>query len=175
MAGRSGRGRDCPCASGELTGEIEVVRVSQPPESKTAKHSSGLQITERTHAKPSGDVLVPHYCTLEGFAQEASDSSGVEIALLSPLTRLQVQTQNTLYRLTLIDTRESVVLIEGGRFFTERSEVHLCGSSYGGTLIKISWIGVGMRMELLSHGRRIVTSPVVFVETLDDDDLPGPF
>lgn len=149
--------------------------MSRPPESKTAKHSSGLQITERTHAEASGEVLIPRYCTLEGFAQEASDTSGVETALLSPLTRLEVQTQNTLYRLTLIDAGESVVLINGGRFFSEPTEVHLCGSSYGGTLIKLSWIGIGMRMELLSHGRRIVTSPVVFVETLDDDDLPGPF
>ena len=149
--------------------------MSQPPAGKTTKQASGLQLAVRTHAGASSDVLVPRYCTLEGFAQETTDCSGVEVAGLSPLTRLQVQTQNTLYELTLIDPLESVVLIQGGRFFTEPSEAHLCGSSYGGTLIKLSWIGLGMRMELASQGRRIVTSPVEIVEMLDDNDLPGPF
>ncbi len=149
--------------------------MSRPPASKTTKQTAGLEVATRTHSGAPGDVLVPRYCTLEGFAQETSDSSGVEIAQLGPLTRLQVQTQNTLYQLTLIDPMESVVLIQGGRFFTVPSEAHLCGSSYGGTLIKLSWIGLGMRMELASRGRRIVTSPVVIVETLDDVDLPGPF
>ncbi len=149
--------------------------MSRPPVGKTTKHATGLQVETRTHAGASSDVLVPRYCTLEGFAQETSDSSGVEIARLSPLTRLQVQTQNTLYKLTLIDPMESVVYIQGGRFFSEPSEAHLCGSSYGGTLIKLSWIGLGMRMELASQGRRIVTSPVEIVELLDDSDLPGPF
>jgi hypothetical protein len=31
-----------------------------------------------------------------------------------------------------------------------------------------------MRMEILSQGRRVVTSPVLAVETVADTSLPGP-
>jgi hypothetical protein len=98
----------------------------------------------------------------------------VEIGDLLPLTKLNVQTHNSSYHVTLLDPCESIALVQGGRYFQEPAEVYLCGSSYGGTLLKTSWIGFGMRMEILSQGRRVVTSPVLAVETIADTSLPGP-
>ena len=119
-------------------------------------------------------LSVPRHCTLDGFTHETSTRGGVEIGHLRPLTKLNVQTHNSFYHVTLLDPSESIALVQGGRYFQEPSEVYLCGSSYGGTLLKMSWIGFGMRMEILSQGRRVVTSPVLAVETVADTLLPGP-
>lgn len=128
-----------------------------------------------TKTTSGGHFSVPRHCTLDGFARETSRHRGVEVAHLPPLTRLNIWTQNSFYRLTLLDPHESKAIVQGGRFFSEPSDVHFCGSSYGGTLLKMSWIGIGMRLELLSEGRRIITSPVISVEKRDDASLPGPF
>jgi hypothetical protein len=131
--------------------------------------------TERTGAIETDELLVPRRCTLDGFAEEASRRGGVDLAELPALSRLDVQTQNTDYEVVLLEPLESKVLVRGGRFFPESTEAYLCGSSYGGNLLKVSWIGVGMRLEVMREGRRIVTSSVQSVSLLDDTNLPGPF
>lgn len=139
-----------------------------------SKNEPMLDWSETTRAE-SARYALPRHCTLEGFAQETSRRGGVEISELRPLTKIQVQTHNTSYQITLLTPRESRALVQGGRFFVEPTEAYVCGASYGGTLLKMSWILFGMRLELLANGRRIVTSPVVSAETVDDASLPGPF
>ena len=121
------------------------------------------------------ELLVPRRCTLDGFAEESTQQGGVDLAELPALTRLHVRTQNTVYQVILLSPGESKVLIQGGRFFIEPTESYFCGSSYGGNLLKVSWVGLGMRIEVMREGRRIVTSIVQSVHVLDDSDIPGPF
>ena len=128
-----------------------------------------------TESTTAAHFAVPRHCTLDGFAQETSRRGGVETGHLPPLTKLNISTQNSYYQLTLLNPGESTAVVQGGRFFTKPSKVYFCGSSYGGTLLKMSWIGIGMRLELMSNGRRIITSPVISVDPLDDESLPGPF
>jgi hypothetical protein len=123
----------------------------------------------------SQELLVPRHCTLDGFAEESARLGGVDLADLDPLTRLKVKTQNTHYRVTLLSPAEAKVLVQGGRFFAEPTPAYLCGSSYGGNLLMVAWVGVGMRIEVMREGRRIVTSVVQSVEGMDDSDIPGPF
>ena len=130
---------------------------------------------ERTAAHESQEVLVPRRCTLDGFAEEATLRGGLDLTELPPLTRLDVRTENTNYEVVLLSPFESKVLIRGGRFFPETVESYLCGSSYGGNLLKVSWVGVGMRLEVMREGRRIVTSTVQSVDVHDEEELPGPF
>ena len=143
--------------------------------SKAEKTETTTAWVDDTRAGKENQVAVPRHCTLDGFAQETALRGGLKIAGLAALTRLDVQTHNTHYRIILLDPSESTAIVQGGRFFANPSEVYLCGSSYGGTLLKMAWIGYGMRMEIMSEGRRIVTSPVVNIETVDDSDLPGPY
>jgi len=131
--------------------------------------------SKQTTAPETDDLLVPRRCTLDGFAEEACRGGGVDLAELPALTRLDVRTQNTTYEVILLNPLESKVLIRGGRFFTTPTESYLCGSSYGGNLLKMSWVGVGMRLEVMREGRRIVTSTVESVNFLDDTSLTGPF
>jgi hypothetical protein len=41
----------------------------------------------------------------------------------------------------------------------------------GGNLLKIGWIGVGLRMEIVAEGRRIVTTAVRSI--IRRDDIPS--
>ena len=42
---------------------------------------------------------------------------------------------------------------------------HFSGASVGGSFLKVGSIGIGLRMEILVDGRRIVTSPVRDIST----------
>lgn len=103
-------------------------------------------------------ILVQRRATLEGFTHDVAGVEGVDLRDLEPLTVLRVRTRNSLYRIVVSDG--SRVLVQGGAFFPEHTTGHLSGSGFGGSLLKLGWIGVGLRMEFLAGERRIVTSRV---------------
>ena len=51
---------------------------------------------------------------------------------------------------------------------------HFSGASVGGSFLKVGWIGIGLRMEILVDGRRIVTSPVRDISTAGSRQQPRP-
>jgi hypothetical protein len=113
--------------------------------------SSGIRpvVSERTVVARAG--------TLDGFA-EAAAGPGLALRQLEPLTALSVYTRNTHYRIVV--TRGDEILIQGGTFFPDPTPAHLEGSSVGGSLLKVGWIGVGLRLEIRAGGQRIVTTSV---------------
>lgn len=116
--------------------------------------------------RPLVDRAVPtEAATLDGFAA-ATSGPGVSLRLLEPLTELTVQTRNTCYRIVV--SHEADIVIQGGAFFPDPTRAHVEGSSVGGNLLKIGWIGVGLRMEIVAEGRRIVTTAVRSIVRRDD-------
>jgi len=111
-------------------------------------------------------ALVPRVCTLDGFAASASSSQGVSLGDLDPITTLAVRTMNSLYRIIVVQP-PTRVLVQGGEFFPEPTEASLSGSSFGGSCLKMAWIGRGFCMEIYGPAGRIVTSPVRSIDTLD--------
>lgn len=103
--------------------------------------------------------------TLDGFAVAAS-GPGVALRSLEPLTELNVHTRNTCYRIVI--SRDADIVIQGGAFFPDPTHAHVEGASLGGNLLKVGWIGVGLRMEILAQGRRIVTTAVRSIVRHDD-------
>lgn len=81
---------------------------------------------------------------------------GVSLADLEPLTTLLVRTANSLYRIIVL--RGATVLVKGGRSFPEITRGDLF--SFGVNVLRVGWIGVGLRMEIHSGKRSIVTTPV---------------
>lgn len=121
-----------------------------------------------TRIESSGDttttsVLVPRAATIEGFVEASSATDGIHLRDLEPLTTLHVRTCNSHYRIVI--SRETAVFVEGGRFFHEATDARVEGSSFGGSFLKLGWIGVGLCMEILARGQRIVTSPVRSITT----------
>ncbi|PYR49218.1 MAG: hypothetical protein DMF89_13215 [Acidobacteria bacterium] len=98
--------------------------------------------------------------TLDGFVADVCrpGSQGLRLPSLQPLTRLMVTTRNTTYH--IVARGGTKVLVKGGRFFPQYTDARLAGSGHGGSLLKLDWIAIGLRMELWSDGRAIVTSPV---------------
>ncbi len=135
---------------------------------------SDLVTTTSLETEQSREILVPRYCTLSGFTEATSELRGLHIGSLAPVTRLAVTTSNTEYKITVIEPRDWKVLVQGGRFFPTERLAYLCGSGFGGTLLKVAWIGIGLCCELSTEGQRVVTSPVQHLRILTDD-LPGPF
>ena len=135
---------------------------------------SDLVTTTSLETEQSREILVPRHCTLSGFTEVTSELRGLHIGSLAPVTRLAVTTSNTEYKITVVEPRDWKVLVQGGRFFPTERLAYLCGSGFGGTLLKVAWIGVGLCCELLTEGQRVVTSPVQNFRILTDD-LPGPF
>lgn len=99
----------------------------------------------------------------------------MRVSELEAITILLVRTQNTLYRMVVVDPPSPRILIQGGRFFPEPTAARFSGSSVGGSLLAIAWLGVGLRMEISFDGRRILTSPVRSVRIERPAALPGPF
>ena len=118
---------------------------------------------------------LPSACTLSGFTAQSLGQEGVDVQSLDPLTRLRVRTQNSTYEVWVVDPQQWSVFIRGGSFFPTPTPATLCGSGYGGSLLKVAWVGVGMSCELTHSEGRIVTSPIRDVEVLDDAGIPGPF
>jgi hypothetical protein len=111
---------------------------------------------------PAESTVLPREATLDGFVQSTS-GAGISLRELEPLTTLLVGTCNTQYR--IIVSRQTAILVQGGRFFPHVTTATLDGSSAGGSFLKVAWIGVGLRMEISAGGQRIVTSPVRSITT----------
>lgn len=129
----------------------------------------GEQVSAGDHRST---VLVPRASTLDGFAAEVSAADGINVNDLEPLTTLVVRTCNSLYR--IIVSQRTSILVQGGQFFPEMTPAHLSGSGFGGSLLKIAWIGIGLRMEICVGGQRIVTSPVRTIATEGHQSAPPP-
>jgi hypothetical protein len=103
-------------------------------------------------------TCISRAATLAGFTSAVSTTNGVQLRDLPPMTTLVVRTRNSEYHIVVSSGEE--VLVKGGQFFPSLTEARFSGASVGGSFLKVGWIGVGLRMEILADGRRIVTSPV---------------
>ena len=106
--------------------------------------------------------------TLDAFVRRHSCTEGISIDSLEAGTVLSVHTQHSRYRIVVLDHTEHRALVTGGAVFPTATEVRLEGATAGGSLLKMGWIGVGLRLELSIGRRRITTSRVraVMIESV---------
>ena len=107
----------------------------------------------------SGDLTPPHR-TLDGIVAAVSRTDGVSLTDVEPFTTLVVQTDNSVYRITILTPQLREVLVQGGKFFPERTRAYLSWSSFGGSCLKMGWVGLGLHLEIHAGGQRIITSHV---------------
>lgn len=92
--------------------------------------------------------------------KDSEREGGFSIFSSVPGTRINVYTQNSLYDITVIDSAKKEILIKGtGRYFNKPTRAFLSGSTYGGSVIKMGWIGLDMNMEVFAEGRSVTMSP----------------
>jgi hypothetical protein len=101
---------------------------------------------------------------LASFFADVSPSGvgivGVDLRSVPTGTNVLVDTRNSRYRLVLREGGGCNVVVQGGRYFHQETEARVDGSTLGGSLLKIGWIGVGLFLEFSLRGKRIVTSRV---------------
>ena len=94
---------------------------------------------------------------------------GFHLSKLKPGTIVEVNTQNTLYTIQVLEGGK--IQIQGGNLFPEKTKTGFCGSTWGGSAIKVDWIGKEMCMEILQPGKKqhILTTGVQHVKIKGDD------
>lgn len=113
-----------------------------------SRRASNPEPVPETGASNTGSELVPRRCTLDGFAEEVAFTEGVDVREAEPLVPILVTTQNSLYRIIPLQWGNTDVLVQGGQFFPEPTEARVAGSTFGGSVLKMHWIRVGMHMEI---------------------------
>jgi len=141
------------------------VNVASHPKDKEKEKDKDRDSEPTTEfgAKRAGSgnsTLVPRRCTLDGFMAELEGNDGLDVRQAEPLLAIVVRTYNSLYRIIPLQRGDCRVLVQGGQFFPQPTEAHFAGSTFGGSFLKMAWIGTGLHMEINANGQRIITSPV---------------
>jgi hypothetical protein len=126
---------------------------------KSGQYAVAIQ-TESRFGDPGPGNVVPRRRTLDGFAVEPGCIEGVALQSLEAGTVLNVMTRHSAYRVVVLDPARQRMVVTGGRLFTESTEVRCEGATAGGSLLKVGWIGVGLRLEMSIGQQRITTSRV---------------
>lgn len=76
-------------------------------------------------------------------------------------TPILVQTKNSVYGITKRETEPGVYVytIEGHPVYCPKpTQCHIAGSTWGGSMLKAEWIGVGMHLEVFLPGQGTMTT-----------------
>ncbi|HKQ79567.1 MAG TPA: hypothetical protein VJ810_38090 [Blastocatellia bacterium] len=108
-------------------------------------------------------VHKPH--SLDGFIELNASSRGIDLHRLAVNDAIRVRTENSEYRIVLLDPADLRVKVQGGSFFAKPTEAIIRGATVGGSMLKIGWIGVGLQVEFVYYRacdqmQSLVTSPV---------------
>jgi hypothetical protein len=113
-------------------------------------------------SNPDLFVAHPHFSDVVNDAIIRSEiEGGVYLRDLSPGSALSIETRNRVYEMVVL--RDGTALISGHpEFCPEPTEVQIQGSTWGGSMLKMKFLGRGMRLEF-HHPlhRRILTSRIL--------------
>lgn len=91
---------------------------------------------------------------------ERNSCSDLVVECLNQFDTVLLQTQNSVYRILLLDPKTGRALVEGGAHFVEPSEALLMGSALRGADFKSGVICAGSRLEIWSNDKVFLTSPI---------------
>lgn len=97
-------------------------------------------------------------------------SSDVVLETLNPFDTILLRTQNSEYRILLLDPRSGRALVEGGDYIDEPSEALVMGSAAPGEEFKAGTISIGSRMEMWVNGQALLTSPIKSAQVKQNAD-----
>ena len=103
---------------------------------------------------------IPRYCTLDGVTEISPTLEGVTLMRLEACDMIHARTRNSAYEIFLLEPKSGRAIVRGGKYFAEPKEATVSGSTFGGCMLKVGWLGVGLRMEIYENGHRTVTSPL---------------
>jgi len=112
--------------------------------------------------RPALFAANPHFCDSVNHNVIRSEiDGGVHLRDLAPGSVLSIQTMNRVYRLVILE--DETALISGHpEFCPAPAKVRILGSSWGGSMLRMRYLGRGMQLEF-DHPvyRTILTSRIV--------------
>ena len=89
---------------------------------------------------------------------------GFNVTLLESGTKITVETSNSIYHLVVVEGREITILggmkSTGEIRYPKPVPAIFIGSTWGGTMMRVDWIGEDMRREIIVGGNVLTTSCV---------------
>ncbi len=108
--------------------------------------------------------------TLDKFWEVSEQGEGVFLKDIPEGSVVVAKTANHTYTIAVIDAEKGVVAVESnGNYFRTPEVCCLNGSTFGGSMIKVRWIGEGMHLEFGLGGKRIMTTSAVTEFTVKND------
>jgi hypothetical protein len=146
----------------------------EPDESRRKRWATA---GEQDSASPEPDLFRPHpnlADSVNGNIALAEIAGGARLDYLPAGTFLEIETQNRYYN---IEYRgDGIALICGHpRFCPMPTLVRISGSTWGGSMLWLKFIGRGMHLEFAHpiYGR-ITTSRIIEIRVVDEDHPPTP-
>lgn len=86
---------------------------------------------------------------------EAKNEKGFLISKLPSNIRIVLQTQKSKYEIENIEKENAIItggtMPDGSVRFWKPTQITLIGSSWGGTMMRLNWIGKNMRFEFIEQ------------------------
>jgi len=105
---------------------------------------------------------VPQAAKLDFWSSEPW-TNGVQIEQMDEMQRLLVRTRNSSYEITVLDGCTGEIVVRGGQFFPRATLARLVGATFGGSILKLRGIYVGMQMEIHSEAGPLLTTRVKMI------------
>jgi hypothetical protein len=105
---------------------------------------------------------IPVAAALDSWAR-GPWTDGVQIEQMDEMQSLLVRTRNTWYEITVIDGRSGEVVVSGGQFFPMATRARLAGATFGGSILKLRGIYIGLQMEINTENGPLLTTRVKMI------------
>jgi hypothetical protein len=115
---------------------------------------------------------LPRAAILDAWA-DSEWTHGIQIDQVPEMETVAVHTQNSVYEITILCGKTGEVLVRGGRFFPEWTPALLAGSTFGGSMLKVGGIYLGMRLEIVPEPVEMVSEVVHDAASGQDEFLLG--
>jgi len=123
---------------------------------------SSLTFTRPAEPPTPAPQAVPQAAKLDFWSSEPW-TNGVQIEQMDEMQRLLVRTRNSSYEITVLDGWSGEIVVRGGRFFPRATPARLVGATFGGSILKLRGIYVGMQMEIHSEAGPLLTTRVKMI------------
>ena len=110
------------------------------------------------HTIPPAEI--PMNGQLHGTWSGTDSCLEVAVECLNQFDTIMLRTQNSEYRMLLLDPATGRALVEGGAHFVEPGEALLMGSALPGSDFKSGVICAGCRLEICADDKVFLTSPI---------------
>jgi len=120
--------------------------------------------------EPAGKAqAIPAGGTLDFWSDEPW-TNGVQIEQLDEMQRVLVRTRNSLYEITVMDGWKGEIVVRGGRLFPHATPARLAGATFGGSILKLRGIYIGLQMEIHAEDGPWLTTRVKMIAVEEPRD-----